>query len=82
MVDELVHDTAAARGRLQLTVELVDRTSRTLIARRRFEAAAPTPQEDARGAAAALSLALTTVLDELVPWLEASAGKPPAGAAR
>ena len=37
------------RGRLQLTVELVDRAPRTLIARRRFEAAAPTPQEDARG---------------------------------
>ena len=82
MVDELVHDTAAARGRLQLTVELVDRTSRTLIARRRFEAAAPTPQEDARGAAAALSLALTTVLDELVPWLEASAVNLPAASAR
>lgn len=82
MVDELVHDMAAGRGRLQLTAELVDRTSRTLIARRRFEAAAPTPQEDARGAVAALSLALTTVLDELVPWLEASAEKLPAGAAR
>jgi ABC-type uncharacterized transport system auxiliary subunit len=82
MVDELVHDTVTRRGRLQLTVELVDRAPRTLIARRRFEAAAPTPQEDARGAVAALSVALTTVLDELVPWLEASAVNLPAAAAR
>ena len=39
-VDELVHDTAAAVGRVQLTAELVDRTDRTLVARRRFEASA------------------------------------------
>lgn len=82
MVDELVHDTAAARGRLQLTAELVDRATRTLVARRRFEASAPVAQEDARGAVEALSRALTTVLDELVPWLEAAADKPPATAAR
>ena len=35
-VDELLHDTAAASGRLELTVELVDRTTRSLVARRRF----------------------------------------------
>jgi cholesterol transport system auxiliary component len=81
-VDELVHDTAAAVGRLQVTAELVDRTGRTLVARRRFEAAAPVSQENAAGAVDALSRALTGVLDQLVPWVEASAGRPPATAAR
>jgi len=79
-VNELVHDTAAASGRLELTVELIDRTNRTLVARRRFSAAAPVTQASARGAVEALSQALTSVLDELVPWLEASAAKLPAGA--
>ena len=79
-VDELVHDTVAASGRLELTVELVDRTTRTLVARRRFSAEAPVAQENARGAVEALSRALTSVLDELVPWLEASAAKLPAAA--
>ncbi len=37
-VDELLHDAAAARGRLELTAELIDRTTRTLVARRRFTA--------------------------------------------
>ncbi|HET9025572.1 MAG TPA: ABC-type transport auxiliary lipoprotein family protein [Burkholderiaceae bacterium] len=81
-VDELVHDTASARGRLHLTAELVDRTTRTLVARRRFEAAAPVAQENARAAVAALSRALTNVLDELVPWLESAAEKLPATASR
>jgi len=81
-VDELVHDTAAARGRLEVTAELVDRPTRTLVARRRFAAAAPVAQENARGAVEALSRALTSVLDELIPWLEASAGALPATAAR
>jgi ABC-type uncharacterized transport system auxiliary subunit len=81
-VDELVHDTVADRGRLQLTAELVDRTTRTLVARRRFQADAPVAQENARGAVEAMSRALTTVLDELVAWLEAAADKLPATAAR
>jgi len=79
-VDELVHDTVAASARLELTVELVDRTTRNLVARRRFSAAAPVAQENARGAVEALNRALTTVLDELVPWLEATAAKLPAAA--
>lgn len=81
-VDELLHDTVATRGRLELSAELVDRTTRTLVARRRFTAAAPVAQEDARATVEALSRALTSVLDELVPWLEATAGKLPATAAR
>jgi ABC-type uncharacterized transport system auxiliary subunit len=81
-VDELLHDTVAASGRLALTAELVDRTTRSLVARRRFSAAAPVAQENARSAVDALSQALTSVLDELVPWLEASAAKLPAAPAR
>ena len=79
-VDELVHDTAAASARLELTAELVDRTTRSLVARRRFGAAAPVAQENARSAVDAMSQALTSALDELVPWLEASAAKLPAAA--
>lgn len=81
-VDELVHDTVAARGRIHLTAELVDRATRTLVARRRFTAEAPVAQENARGAVEAMSRALTTVLDELLPWLEAAAAKLPPTAAR
>ncbi|MGE5162044.1 MAG: ABC-type transport auxiliary lipoprotein family protein [Betaproteobacteria bacterium] len=81
-IDELLHDTVAARGRLELTAELVDRATRTLVARRRFSAEAPVAQEDARATVEALSRALTSVLDDLVPWLEAAAGKLPAAAAR
>jgi ABC-type uncharacterized transport system auxiliary subunit len=81
-IDELLHDTVAASGRLELTAELVDRRTRTLVARRRFAASAPVAQENARGAVEALSRALTNVLDELVPWLEASAAKLPAAATR
>jgi len=81
-VDELLHDVAAGSARLQLTAELVDRTRRTLVARRRFEASAPVAQESARDAVEGLSRALTTVLDELVPWLETAAGKLPSTAAR
>lgn len=79
-VDELVHDTAAALGRVQLTAELVDRTDRTLIARRRFEAATPVASESAPGAVEALSRALTSVLDELMPFLESAASRRPAPA--
>jgi ABC-type uncharacterized transport system auxiliary subunit len=81
-VDELVHDTAADRARLELTAELVDRTTRSLVARRRFRADEAVEQKNARGAVDALSRALTAVLDELVPWLEAAADKLPPSAAR
>jgi ABC-type uncharacterized transport system auxiliary subunit len=81
-VDELLHDTTTARGRIELTAELVDRATRTLVARRRFAASAPVAQENARSAVEALSRALTSALDELVPWLEASAAKLPAAASR
>lgn len=79
-VDELVHDTAAAVGRVQLTAELVDRADRTLVARRHFEAASPVAAENAPAAVEALSRALTSVLDDLMPWLESAAARRPATA--
>jgi ABC-type uncharacterized transport system auxiliary subunit len=76
-VDELVHDTVAARGRVRLTAELVDRADRSLVARRRFEAEAPVASANAQGAVDALSHALTSVLDELLPWLESAVAARP-----
>lgn len=77
-VDELVHDTVAGRGRLHLTVELIDRSERTLVARRRFAAEAAVAQENSRGAADALSRAVTTALDDVMKWLEEATAKLPA----
>lgn len=72
-IDALHHDVSASpgQGRVALTVELFDRRSRTRIARRQFVIAAPAASDDASGAAAALSVALTQAFDGLVPWLEA-----------
>jgi ABC-type uncharacterized transport system auxiliary subunit len=81
-VDELVHDVATGRGRLQLTAELIDRGPRALVARRRFSTEAPVAEPNARNAVDALSRALTAALDELVPWLETAAARLPASAAR
>jgi len=81
-VDEFLHDTVSARGRLQLRAELVDRANRTMIARRQFDTAVPVSQENAQGAVDALSRAVTITLDELMPWLEAAVATLPATATR
>ncbi len=72
-VNEFVHDVSAGSARLEVTAELIERRGRTLVERRRFTASAPVAQENAPSAVAALSRALTTLLDELVPWLERTA---------
>jgi ABC-type uncharacterized transport system auxiliary subunit len=82
MVDELVHDTASARARVHVTAELIDRSNRMLVARRRFEAAAPVAQENSAAAADAMSRAVTTVIDDMMAWLEPAASRLPAAAAR
>ncbi len=56
-----------------MTAELIQRRGRALVERKRFTASAPVAQENAPSAVAALSRALTTLLDELVPWLERTA---------
>lgn len=72
-VDALHHDVAVVPGqaRFALTADLFDRRNRTRIARRKFVAAVPVASADAPAAAGAMSLALTQVFDDLVPWLEA-----------
>ena len=69
-VNEVVHDVTAGTARIELTAELIERRGRHLVERKRFSASAPVTQENAPAAVAALSQALTTVLDEFVPWLE------------
>ena len=72
-VNEFVHDLRTGSARVEVTAELIERRGRTLVERRRFTSSAPVAQENAPSAVAALSSALTTLLDELVPWLERTA---------
>ena len=72
-VDEIVHDVGTGTARIEVTAELIERRGRNLVERKRFTTSAPVVQENAPAAVAALSQALTTVLDELVPWLERTA---------
>lgn len=69
---EIHHAASASPGqaRLAITAELYDRSRRQRAARRRFDAGAPVAAADAAAAVDALSQALTTVLDALLPWLE------------
>jgi ABC-type uncharacterized transport system auxiliary subunit len=72
-VDTMYHDISAPPGqaRLALSAELYDQRKRTRIARRQFDASAPSATADAAGAAAALSQTVALAFDALVPWLEA-----------
>lgn len=72
-VDTLHHDVSVPPGqaRMALTAELFDQRSRTLVARRQFDAGVPTPNADSAAAATAMSVAVAQVFDALVPWLEA-----------
>jgi cholesterol transport system auxiliary component len=72
-VNEFVHDVPAGSARVEVTAELIQRRGRELIERKRFTASAPVAQENAPSAVAAMSQALTTLLNELVPWLERTA---------
>lgn len=72
-IDELHHasEPAPGRGRLAVTAELYDRQARQRVARRSFSAEPPLNGEaGAAAAVAALSEALTQVLDAMLPWLE------------
>lgn len=75
VVAELLHDAAEAPGsaRMAISVELVERESRRLIARHTFAARVPVDGNNAAGAARALSRASAQILDELLPWLELAA---------
>jgi ABC-type uncharacterized transport system auxiliary subunit len=71
-VDRFEHDVSAppGRARVQLTAELFDRRHPGRVARRQFEAGAPTPTADSAAAVAAMSQALSEIFDAMVPWLE------------
>lgn len=74
-VNDFYHDAASSPGsaRIVVTAEMINRTTRKLIARQRFTATSPVEQANAAAAAAALGRASTLVLDQLVTWAEASA---------
>lgn len=72
-VNEFVHDLRSNTARIEVTAELIERRGRALVERKRFIVSAPVTQQDAASAVAAWSRALTTLIDELVPWLERTA---------
>ena len=72
-VNDVVHDVRDNTARIEVTAELIERRGRNLIERRKFVASAPVAQESAPAAVAAMSRSLTTLLDELLPWLERTA---------
>lgn len=80
MVMEFYHDVAAkpAVVRVELTGELIDWRSRSLLAQQTFSVSAPVQTDDAQGAAIAFDHAVTQALDALVPWVETEAAKAPA----
>jgi len=80
VVVEFYHDVAVnpAVVRVELTCELIDWRSRSLLGRRNFAVSAPVKKGDAEGAADAFDRAVTEALNALVPWVEAEAAKAPA----
>jgi cholesterol transport system auxiliary component len=77
VVAEFYHDAAVAPPlvRVELTCELIDWRSRSLLAQRTFTLSAPVKKEDAGGAADAFDRAFTDALNALVPWVETEAAK-------
>jgi len=74
MVDEAIHDLSAGgagEGRISFSVEVLDHSSRRLLARRYFAGSAPAQTADAAGGAAAINAALATLLEDAAAWVEA-----------
>lgn len=74
VVDEAIHDLSgggAGDGRIAVSVEVVDQRSRRLLGRRYFKKTAPAASADASGGAAAINVALASLLDEAAAWTEA-----------
>jgi ABC-type uncharacterized transport system auxiliary subunit len=74
-VNDFYHDATSDPGtaRVEVNAELIDRATRRLLGRKTFSATAPVDRADSTSAAAALSAASTTVLDQLVAWIETTA---------
>lgn len=73
LITEVLHDVPAGTGHVEAQVELIERRGRRLVARQRFAASVPTAQENAPAAVDAMSRAATTILDQILPWLEKAA---------
>lgn len=76
---QFYHDVAVnpAVVRVELTAELIDWRTRSLLAQRTFTTSAPVATSDAQAAAEAFNRAVTAALDALVPWVEEQAEKAP-----
>lgn len=74
-VIDFYHDVAIKPTvvRVQVSGELIDWRSRSLLARRTFDASAAVQTDDAKGAADAFNHAVTEALNVLVPWVEIEA---------
>lgn len=74
-LEHLYHDVSASPGvaRVALAAELVRWNERALLARRGFERTEPVQREAADAAVDAINRAMTALLDELCPWVEAAA---------
>ena len=76
---QFYHDVAVhpAVVRVELSAELIDWRTRSLLAQRTFTTSAPVATADAQAAAEAFNRAVTAALDALVPWVETQADKAP-----
>jgi len=74
-LNELTHDDSVSPGviRLGVTSDLVDWRTRELVARRVFTRSVAVASRDSIGSAQAANRAITTMLDELSPWVEINA---------
>jgi len=61
--------------RVELTGELIDWRTRSLLAQRTFATSQPVATADAQAAADAFNRAVTAALDALVPWVETQAAQ-------
>ena len=77
---QFYHDVAVnpALVRVELTAELIDWRTRSLLAQQTFTTSAPVAAADSQAAAEAFNRAVTAALDALVPWVEEKAAKAPA----
>ena len=74
-LNELTHDDTVSPGlmRLEVTADLLDWRTRELIARRVFTRSVAVASRNSIGGAQAANRAITTMLDDLLPWVESNA---------
>jgi cholesterol transport system auxiliary component len=79
-VTEAVHDLSAGGagvGRIEATIEVIERRARRLLGRRQFVHSAPAEAANAAAGAAAINRAVGALLDDAAPWIEATAARLP-----